>query len=477
MNKLAFSLRVGLIFAIGILASIYVVIARPGYLTNVEYLGALLFLEFLAAVIWNYRQRFFPFLLLIFLLAGTEVPLSGVWDIARWVVLAVGAVCGVVIYFKDLSHSFYAFHLAALFCVVAAGTSAVVCSYPKQALLKTLSLSLLFIYGSCGARLVLMRGEQKFLSGLLLGCELLIYFTGVQYFILRNQFFGNPNSLGMVMGVAGAPLMLWGVLVSESVQIQRRRTFALVLSLGLLLSSYARAGEIAAAVSCTLLCLALGRYRMLLKGIGITVLLAIAVTALVPLPNAPESSANLRSKFLFKGKEQGGMLGSRRSVWDLTISTIQQNPWFGSGFGTISTTYDSNQGRVGNFSSNSFTTREHGSSYLAIVEGVGLLGVVPFFCLLILVAANIGRALMRLWRTKDPTAPEVAIAFVLMAALVHALFEDWLFAVGNYVCIFFWTLAFVLPDVLRGKDTTVSQPGISEIHESWAESAVVPSSL
>ena len=26
---------------------------------------------------------------------------------------------------------------------------------------------------------------------------------------------GNPNSLGAVMGVVGAPILLWGILVSE----------------------------------------------------------------------------------------------------------------------------------------------------------------------------------------------------------------------------------------------------------------------
>jgi hypothetical protein len=32
--------------------------------------------------------------------------------------------------------------------------------------------------------------------------------------------------------------------------------------------------------------------------------------------------------------------------------------------------------------------------------------------------------------------------------LVHAAFEDWLFAVGYYLCVFFWSLAFIMVDVL-----------------------------
>jgi len=94
---------------------------------------------------------------------------------------------------------------------------------------------------------------------------------------------------------------------------------------------------------------------------------------------------------LFKGKEQGGVLSSRRSVWDRTISSIEEHPWFGGGFGTAATASDASVDEVGNFSSNTSTTREHGSSYLAVVEGLGLLGVVPFFCLLVLILVNLGR--------------------------------------------------------------------------------------
>ncbi len=36
---------------------------------------------------------------------------------------------------------------------------------------------------------------------------------------------------------------------------------------------------------------------------------------------------------------------------------------------------------------------------------------------------------------------------VVLAGLVHANFEDWLFAVGAYPCVFFWVCAFVLVDL------------------------------
>lgn len=460
---------------LGTLVTIYLVAAQPGYLINVEYLGGLLLLEVLAAVIWNYRQRFFPFLMLAFLLAGTAIPMQQIWTSTRWLILGAGALAGIAIYLKDQAHSFEAFHLVALFCVVAATASAAVSPYPKHALLKALSLLLLFVYGSFGGRAAFKRREEKFLSGLLLGCEFMVYFAAVQYFILHYEFFGSRNSLGAVMGVAVAPLMLWGILVSEGALVQKRRTFAFLLSVALLLTSHARAGIIAAGLSCALVCMLLGRYRLLIKGLAVSLAIAILVASVSPLPESGEQRS-LASNFLFKGKRESGVLGSRRSVWDQTIASIREHPWLGGGFGTDSTDYDSTVDEVGVFSSNTSTTREHGSSYLTIIEGVGLAGVVPFFCLVVLTVINVGRALRGLWHSRDPFSPAVPIATVLVAGLVHAMFEDWLFAVGYYICIFFWTLAFMLPDLVPSQAPILAELSFPVIHLSSPEDTLAPSS-
>ncbi len=474
MNRWKDGLRLALIIAICAIVTGVLVLIRPGYFTNMEYLGGLLLLEALAAVIWKYDQRFFPVLIMVFLFAGTAVPLAGIWYAARWVVLGAGGLAGMIIYLRNYSFSAGLIHWIALSCVVAATTSAEVSSFPKQPLLKALSLFLLFLYGSFGARLAIMGREQKFFAGLLWGCEALIYFAALQYFILHRQFFGNPNSLGAVMGVVIVPLMLWGISVAENVRIERRRTFALLLSLILLLTSYARAGIIAASISCILFCVLWRNYRILIKGLAIALLMATAVSYLVPLPNSPSAATTLRSRFLFKGKEQAGALGSRRPVWDETVSSIEQHPWFGTGFGTVLSVFDNDAVQVGNFGSTTTTTREHGDSYLAILEGVGLVGVVPFLCLIILTVVNIGRALRYLWQTRDPFSPAVPIALVLMAGLVHALFEDWLFAVGYYNCVFFWTFGFMLMDLVPSTSQARDRRYFSEMQMPH-ESALIPS--
>ena len=433
--------------ALCVLVSVWLAILRPAYL-NYTYLGGLVFLEITAVVLWKFEKRFFPFLIVVFLLAGMMLPFRSVWTSLRWLVLGIGAVSGYVVYLKGRHHSFGVFHMFALFSVIAALVSAVVSVYPRVALLKVLSLFLLFAYAATGARVAVIGREAKFFRGLLHGCELMVYFSAVCYFVLHAEVFGNPNSLGLIMGVAVAPVLLWGVFISQGTPTGTRRTFALVLSLVLLFSSYARAGIAAAVVSCALLCLALRQYRLLIKGAGVALLAAVVVATAVPvMPSFKEGPApSFVSAFLYKGASVDEIMQSRVTPWQNTTSVIRAHPWFGGGFGTSATLSDA---APGTFESTLAGTREHGNSYLAILEWVGLLGVIPFFLVIFVLLLNLGSVWAWMYRTQSPFSPAVPLAAILVAGLTHATFEDWLFAVGSYMCVFFWVLAFVLIEVIR----------------------------
>ncbi len=142
-------------------------------------------------------------------------------------------------------------------------------------------------------------------------------------------------------------------------------------------------------------------------------------------------------------------MGSRKSPWEKTVAVIQRHPWFGAGFGTSATSVDPN--KVGTFATTAASSREHGNSYLAILDWVGIVGVIPFAALIGMTAFNVGRVLVWIRRTGSPFSPAVPLAAVLVAGLIHATFEDWLFAVGYYICVFFWPMAFMLADVLRSQ--------------------------
>ncbi|HEY6253086.1 MAG TPA: hypothetical protein VI685_24265, partial [Candidatus Angelobacter sp.] len=215
MKDHRFRFFVPVLFVIPCLFAVYAAVFRPAYFSNSDDLATLLFLQLLLAAIWNYQARFFPILLATFLWAGMVLPFSEAWTSGRWIVLAVGALAGLVVYARDQQHSFTRFHLVAFFCVLAALVSAAVSAYPSLVFLKATSLLLLFLYGSTGARLAVRGREASFFCRLLLGCELLVYISAISYFIFHAEIFGNPNSLGAVMGVAAVPVLLWGILRSQ----------------------------------------------------------------------------------------------------------------------------------------------------------------------------------------------------------------------------------------------------------------------
>jgi len=428
------------------------------------YMGGLIGLEVIALALWNYQKHFFPLLMLVFLFAGINIPLHNAWTTARWGVLGIGAVVGFTLYVRRPVQKFTTLHLVAGFAVTAALVSASVSAYPTIALLKTASLLLVFFYAAAGARLAVVGREAKFVAGLLLGCEALTYISALCYFVFHYELYGNPNSLGVVMGVGAAPLLLWGVIVSDGTRSYKRRLFALVLCLLLLLHSYARAAIGATCVSSFLLCFGLRRYRLLMRGVALGLLAAIFTAFVSPLPDIQSKGwlDKLTSTYLFKGDRERGIFNSRETPWAKTSAAIQEHPWFGTGFGTSVTSVEARPQDI-SFRSVKGATREHGNSYLAIMEWTGLLGVAPFYVLVLLVGLNVVRVVRWMRRTSNPFSPAVPITAVLAGGMLHAIFEDWMFAVGYYMCLFFWTFAFVLVDVLPQEETVaVHSTGISK---------------
>ena len=428
---------------LGPLVLAYFAYARPWYFTSEAYLGGLVLLELVAAAVWMYRRVFFPLVIVTFLLAGVNLPVGAVWTSARWLVLGVGAAVGSAITLKERPYRFGLFHLVALSAVLTALVSATVSHYTAVSLMKVLSLLLLFVYAGTGARLAVTGREKHFFAGLLTGCEALVGIVAA-FQILGIHVMGNPNSLGAVMGVVGAPILLWGTLVSEELFTRRRRLLLCAISLYLTFESHSRAGMLAAFLSCGLLCLALRKYRLLAQGIGIIVFFVAAAAILQPEAFS-RTVSSLTSSVVYKGDPSLGVLASRQTTWQDSVDTIRNHFWFGTGFGTA----DNGEGPtedVGTFSSTSITSAEHGSSYLAIITWVGVLGVLPFFVLALVLMRKVIQTFVWMLRTGNASHPAVPLAMVMFAGLLHAGLEDWLFAPGYYVCVFYWSLAFVFVD-------------------------------
>ncbi len=428
-----------------VLALIALARSAPGYFNNQQYLAGFIFLQILLVCLWSYDRLFFPFLMVAFFWAGMDVPMTESWTMGRWIVLGAGALVGFARAMRFGLQRYHPFHLAALFCVASALVSAMVSVLPQFSLMKAFSLLLLFLYGASGARLVL-REPDRFFRGLLLACEFSVYVSAFAYLVLGLEIWGNGNSLGAVEGVVAAPVLLWGALVAPTKNLRVRRAAACVGALYLVYFSVTRAAMLAAAFSMLVLLLSLRRNKLIVQGL-VGVACVIAVTAIA----APRRFDDMKTAFvegvIYKGHQGEGLLGSRVTPWQETTQVIQENPYFGSGFGT-SISGDKPFGEGGKFSSSSLTNREHGSSYLAITEWVGLLGILPFMLLILLTMQAIVRVCRFLLRTGDASHYSVPLMMVVIAGLVHAGFEDWLFAIGYYLTVLFWVLAFLLMDVV-----------------------------
>lgn len=437
---------------LGCFSLLFLAHARPGYFSNEEYIAGFVFLQVLLAAIWKFRRWFSVLLIVSFVMAGTGLPLGGGWITGRWVVLGVGAVVGFVVFIRDRRYHFGAFHLLALFCVLAAFVSAIVSYFPSVAFLKALSLLLLFLYSASGGRLAILGRERDYFRGLLLGCEITVGLTAISYFVVSLGSWGNPNSLGLVMGTVMAPLLLWGVLTSETGPLRWRRTIFLVIALGLLVYSNARASMIACVIAMVALCVALRQRKLMMQGAA-AVLILVAGFAILNPARLTEFTSSSTEVLLYKGKRQGGLLGSRRSPWRQTMDVIEQHPWFGSGFGTSPSGTENMKIQI--TSSTTETAREHGSSYLAILEWVGLVGVAPFYALVLFLLITVVRVFAWMRRTADPFHAAVPLAALVLAGLIHAAFEDWLLAVGYYMCVFYWPMAFALIDLAPTRVSSV----------------------
>ena len=423
---------------------VYVSFSRPSYFSSPNFLGELIALELLLAALAMYRRVFLALVILAFLFAGTDVPFGGMWTSARWGFLVAGAAVGCFIMLKERGGKFGPFHALTILAVLSALVSAAVSRYPGFAFLKAVSLMLLFIYAGTGARLAVAGRENRFIAGLLSGSEIFVGVVAAFYF-LGTEVMGNPNSLGAVMAVV-APILLWGMLIDQGPLVYYRRLLLYSICMYLLFQSHSRAGMGAAFVSCCILCLALRRYKLF--GQGMIILLVAATSAAIFDPTAFSARvSSLTSSIVYKDKDPSqGVFASRQSPWQAATESIGRHLWFGSGFGTTDTGQDASA-HLSKFTSSADATSENGSSYLTITSWVGIVGVAPFLLVLLALTGKILRTVLWMLNTGSPFHPAVPVAMVVIAGLFHAVFEDWMFAPGYYLCVFFWSFAFILVDV------------------------------
>ncbi|MGD0988316.1 MAG: O-antigen ligase family protein [Candidatus Sulfotelmatobacter sp.] len=431
---------------------------RPLLFANVTYMGAILVLEVVAACLWRFEKFFFPMTMGCFFLAATGLPLAGESLTIRWLFLGVGALVGLSFWMRtNREKHFEVFHLVALFCVFSAIASASASAAARVGLLKAGSLFLLFLYAATGGRVAMAGRERTFVRGLVLGSEIVVFFVSACYFVGYN-FFGNPNNLGAFVGVIVTPVLLWAALTAEDRSERQRSYTALALCGILLYVTVCRAAIIADVVITIALTIALRHPRLLIRA-AFAGALFLEIMAVANPSRMGELMDSMSGRFVFKTGRPGqaGVFGSREAPWDSTMAAVKQHPWFGTGFGTSDLGSEQTGMRESSIYTVEGSNREHGSSYLAMAEYMGLLGIVPFLLLLLLVIRATTRIFVWMRRTGSPNHYGVPFALIALAGLIHAGFEDWLFATGSYLCVFFWVSAFLLVDLAAAARTEMQR--------------------
>ena len=98
--------------------------------------------------------------------------------------------------------------------------------------------------------------------------EGLVYFTAICY-SASFEVWGNPNSLGLIMGCICWPVLLWRFILPGARLEYPRRLIPLLICGALLVLSLSRASLIAACLASIFLLVGARRYRTLLIGVSL----------------------------------------------------------------------------------------------------------------------------------------------------------------------------------------------------------------
>jgi O-antigen ligase len=266
--------------------------------------------------------------------------------------------------------------------------------------------------------------------------EGLVYFSAICY-LASFEVWGNPNSLGLIMGCICWPVLLWRFITPTVRRKSPRQYIALFICGALLVLSISRASLAAAAVTSMFLLVGARRYRLLLVGVSLFMVILLNMYLVTP-----ERFQNASEAFLYKKGERGDVMNSRQKPWERSMVTFRDHPWLGLGFGAA----DNSSNWRFTYATQGYLTRERGSSYLTILESTGLVGTVFFALLILALIREIWRVFLWLRRTGKVNQPAVVAAAIILGGLVNAAFEDWMLAAGYYMSVIFWILAFSLRD-------------------------------
>jgi O-antigen ligase len=241
---------------------------------------------------------------------------------------------------------------------------------------------------------------------------------------LAGRFRGllqNPNAVGLLTAIL-FPLVLYRMLIKRG-----WREYALCASMLFSLVMTASRSSLLAVCLTSALMLAKARSRWLLLPIGSVVVIGLAFAGMVPLPFDLAKYARLNHLATGSG---------RLELWPILIEYIRHRPFFGYGFGTEDYLLEAiNRSTI-------FTEFSGGyahNSYLGLTVQLGLVGSVTFFLPLFLLLLH---GLLDMGRERGLQRHH-AFTMTILAGLVLAIAESWIYSLGNAMAFPFWIVVML----------------------------------
>lgn len=245
---------------------------------------------------------------------------------------------------------------------------------------------------------------------------------------------GNSNFLGWMMSVIFVPLF-WGFMGQNGKSKFSQRlmyTMALFLSLYYLIASQSRGAMLTTTSAATFYFFSTSHSRRSKLLVSSALVL---LTGFLLIPNLGEF---VYQKFIVKGTGldiAGSFEQSRAGVFAASLAGAEAGGFLGGGFGIIIGSDPS--GYSGGVSSVGYG-REKGNSILAVIEEIGLVGVI-IFLLIFTAFFSKARSAYKKSRKKSQKAQVGFLAGYVFAMLVMSNFEAWLVAPGSPESLFFWS--------------------------------------
>jgi O-antigen ligase len=411
--------------------------------------------------------RFGPFfkilplvLFIAFFFPNTRIePFSESMLLWRWV--ALGLVTGLILlrFFSTQDHlsssSPLRFGMTGWFTMtfIWCGVSIIESVNPSLAFAKW-AVFLIFLF-FCGAYSKMMENRRDILSTLYPFIFFFILYiwatlTSISFFPqpLRgplgyiNGFMVFAPALGHFLAAFGIPVILFMLPQRQSRKWKIFFLLTLVLAFALTYKSGSRAGTFTASL---VIVMALLRWK---KGEDSSFLKVAVICGFLLMVLGMPSLEGYFWRFLIKYPDETELFISRAEFWDVTFRAFRERPLFGYGFGV--------QEQLIGMGLGFFTIgfREQGSTFLGLLEEVGIIGALPMFLLFSIMGY---RCMASIMRSQDPL--EIFFSRVILVGLGLAAFENYLVYLGNATSILvFWAFfmrerlrEFPLPDLSAGE--------------------------